>query len=245
MTYRSPFATLVGNHQDVADRPNPTAFGVMIHTTGRGLLDIARRERISPLEAAINVYTRPGAYFPHYVVYGDDAVQIADERERARHCGLSGKYSTYTSGAWESQVPAASLARWKRRWVGKKSPMALFPGRSPNAVFVGIEMIPKADATFSGPTIRRAAQIAGDVIHRHGYPLTLPAGEGGWVRCLGHEDVSPLTRWNGQGGWDPGFLRASPRFMWSTFYGELQRTRYERMLAGIQELEAQIERGNR
>lgn len=240
--FRSDLATLVGNHQDVRDRPNPKAFGVMIHTTGRGLLDRARRERISPMEAAINVYTAPGAYFPHYVVHGNEAVQIADERERASHAGVpASQRRLYLSGQWESMVPKKTLKRWRKRWPGFKSPSHLYPGRSPNACYIGIEMIPKRDATFSWPTVKTAARLTEDIMARHGIDPGDDLDGTGYPQLVGHEDVEPLERWNRFGGWDPGALRAKPLFIWDTFHGYVAKARLDRLNGQIEELEDQLD----
>lgn len=37
-------------------------------------------------------------------------------------------------------------------------------------------------------------------------------------RLLGHEDVTPISRHDKRGGWDPGGLRTAPYFDWDYIY---------------------------
>ncbi len=66
-----------------------------------------------------------------------------------------------------------------------------------------------------------AEPLAVDVATRNGF-----AGEPGWSqtgRLVGHEDLTPVSRHNRAGGWNPGALRGMPRFGWVLLYDEVLR----------------------
>lgn len=228
--YLSPLATLIPHPQDTKDRTKPTPYGLMVHTTGRGLLDKAKKDRKSPLVTAIGLYTARKGYGPHYVIDQDGSlVQIASERERMGHAGVSAEERRlYLSGEWQEKVSPRTAIRWTERWVfgvhelqDIKSPCHLYPTRSPNDSYIGVELIPNRKARFSDYQYEVLAALVEDIEKRHDLDLHdrgsaaystssyLPA-----PCLLGHEDVEPLTRTNRTGGWDPGSLRANPRFDW-------------------------------
>jgi hypothetical protein len=64
------------------------------------------------------------------------------------------------------------------------------------------------------------ARLACDVATRNGWPLT----ERWWrtPRLLGHEDLSPISRHDSRGGWDPGALREKPFFDWEYVYRRIE-----------------------
>jgi hypothetical protein len=208
---------MIDRPQDVADRATPTPFGVVVHTTGGGIVRFAAAHGIDPLAAAISIYSAPGANFPHYCIDGTGvAAQIADERELAPHAGIDAKgRALYLSGAWTSRVSKTGLALWRARWPGVKSPLALFPGRSVNQVYLGIELIPTATKTFTLAQYDTLARLLADIERRHGIMLS-------WSRLVGHEDLEPLERWDAAGGWDPGSLRATQRFSWPAVFSRLR-----------------------
>jgi hypothetical protein len=242
-SYRSKFAKFVTHSQDVTDRKNPKAFGVMLHTTGRGVLDAAKARGITPMEWAIRVYTARGAFFPHYVVQDKVAWQIADERERAAHCGLPAmQRAHYMNGSWRRAVSPEGLALWNHRWPGVRCPPMLYPSRYPNEDYIGIEIIPQPDATFSADSIATAATLTADILRRHGVKWAVnvdPKDDKkviGTRQIVGHEDIEPLERWDAIGGWDPGALRAKPRWDWSRFMALATMADIEQMEAGIEPL---------
>ncbi len=216
--YRSPLAHFVSNPRNVRNRPNPKPFGLLVHTTGRGILKRARQLGISPLEAAMEFYTTRGNPFAHYILDQDGTlIQIADEREQAWHAGIpAAQRRLYLSGRWEKMVSKRALERWLERWnLGyyKQSPSHLYPTKSPNQCYVGIELIPDKRATFSDKQYASLSLLINDFWDRHNLPplgCRLPE-----PRCLGHEDAEPLERFTRQGGYDPGSLRAKPKFDWS------------------------------
>ena len=162
-------------------------------------------------------YLKPDSYFTHYVIgYDGHCVQVADERERAQHVGLSASdRSAYLSGAWKKKLATGTAERWAQRWPAFASPMHLFPGKSVNNVYIGCELTPllKRDplfGLFTQAQHQMVAMLARDIGERHGLP------DHWWQtsRLVGHEDVSPLTRSDRGGGWDPGALRVDPNFHW-------------------------------
>lgn len=204
------FATLVPRLRDVVDRTLPV-WGLVVHTTGSGVVDEAKKKGVDPLEYAVSYYLQPDSYFAHYVVgYDGHIVQIADENERAPHVGF-GNRADYLSGAWEKMVPADLVARWHQRWPTRKNPACLFPGPSPNNAFCGVELLPLSTALPTGSRYTEAQEqavvsLARDIAVR----WSLPAGWQNMSRLVGHEDLSPIDR----PGWDPGALRATPWFRW-------------------------------
>lgn len=209
-----------------------TAWGFLIHTTGGGVTDKAKAQGRHPLDVALAVYAASQAGSngyrwggPHYV--GDhegDLYQIAPDNVKTAHCGgRSEKYpngtrALYIDGSWTSKISASIVAAWRARWQGKAHPYSLFPSRDPNTDYVGLELIPIGDG-FGGepmaPGLRftraqhdAAILLGRDLAARHEWPT-------GWERTgrlVGHEDVDILNRSDASGGWDPGYLRASPYF---------------------------------
>lgn len=191
-------------------------YGLVLHTTGSGIVDRAVSRGLDPLAHAVDYYLDPDSYHPHYVVGWDGKiVQIADESIRAPHVGF-GERALFLSGEWVSEVKPALLALWRASWPAFPSPAHLFPGPSPNDVYVGAELLPiapgRAEPAYPGATFtlaqhQAAVLLAVDVAVRQG----LPAGWTAGPRLVGHEDLNPITRGDAGGGWDPGALRASPR----------------------------------
>lgn len=203
---------------NVARRKNPVPWGVVVHTTGRGVLDAATREKKTPAQVAEELYTRPDAYFPHYFIGSDGIIfQVADELIRARHVAVSLiDRARYLLNTWRSKVPDIGVELWQARWQGKKSPQVLYPSRSPNEDYLGVELIPqfgreKNTTLFTDKQYSALARLLVDIADRWQIPLLQP----GSPRLVGHEDLSPLTRWDSIGGWDPGFLRSRPYFRWN------------------------------
>lgn len=224
MSY-SPIAKRVEGARDPAkavDRGSP--WGVLLHTTGRGIVAQAQREKREPIDVALEVYidSQNGAngYLwggPHYVLDHDGkCYQIAPDNALTAHAG-GGNREAYLSGYWTAKCSGAALSAWRAKWPGYMHPYALFPSKSPNRDFAGIEMIPvgsgfglpmRPGLLFTKEQHDAAALLAADIAKRAGFP-------DGWQRTsrfLGHEDVDILNRMDSHGGWDPGFLRAQPYF---------------------------------
>lgn len=201
------------------------AWGFLLHTTGGGVTDQARREARVPLEVAIATYiaSQNGSNGykwggPGYVIDFDGAIyQLAPDDCETEHAG--GPYrQEYLSGAWTGHCSPETVAQWRARWPNFKNPYALFPSHRPNVDYVGCEMIPIGDG-FGGAPMRpglrftkaqhdAAIALGRDIGARAGWPA-------GWAtssRFLGHEDVDPIERSDAHGGWDPGWLRSLPYF---------------------------------
>jgi N-acetyl-anhydromuramyl-L-alanine amidase AmpD len=110
----------------------------------------------------------------------------------------------------QNKIP--QLVRWwQERWPGKMSPQHLYPGKSPNASYVGVELVPclPTDIAIKGFTVAqyaKLAKLAVGIATRHKFPDA-------WyntARLAGHEDVNPMTR----PGWDPGDYVG--KFSWPT-----------------------------
>ena len=131
---------------------------------------------------------------------------------------------------------------WRARWPGFKDSLALLPVRSSvNATYVHVECTPcvyyrdgsgplitapNAQPLRPGLRFTRAqhetvARLAWDIASRHGWPR----GEAWWrtPRLVGHEDVTPLSRFDKSGCWDPGGLRDAPYFDWPFVYSYLEQ----------------------
>jgi len=222
---RSPLAEQVVGVRDpglATDRGAP--WGVLLHTTGRGVPARAAAEKRRVVAVAIEVYidSQNGAngYYwggPHYVLDHDGkSYQIAPENALAAHAG-GGNRSAYIAGYWTSKCSGAALAAWRKQWPTYRHPYSLFPSKTPNRDFVGIEMIPvgsgfgvpmRPGLLFTKEQHDSVAVLCADIAARHAWP-------DGWhrtPRLLGHEDVDLLERMDSRGGWDPGWLRREPYF---------------------------------
>lgn len=191
-------------------------YGLVLHTTGSSIVQRAIARGEDPLEHAVDYYLQPDAFHPHYVIGWDGtAVQVADESIRAPHVGF-GDRPLYLSGEWVDEVKPALHALWRAAWPAFQSPAHLFPGPSPNDVYVGAELLPiapgRAEPAYPGATFtvaqhQQCVLLARDVAERQLFPTRWADGP----RLLGHEDLTPLSRGDAGGGWDPGALRAAPR----------------------------------
>lgn len=227
----SPLADAVPKLKDWPNRVQ-APWGACIHTTGSGVITKARTAGADPLEYAVAYYLKPDSYGPNYVIgYNGRIVCVSPEMERAAHIGLTkADRLRYDNGAWKRSIPkAASL--WMKRWRtrGFRHPLQLFIGKSPNDAYIGIEVLPvvaddpdgytpSLKTTFTSMQHESARALLLDIGMRWEWPYdnerpTLQQWrEQG--RIVGHEDVTPLTRSDKDGGWDPGALRDQPRWDW-------------------------------
>lgn len=213
------------------------AWGLLYHTTGRGLTDQAKREKRTPLDVAIETYIASqngsNGYLwggPNYVMDHDGSVYLmAPEEILTNHAG-PGKTNTrakYMDGSWIKLAHPAAVAAWFSQWGPRyKHPYELFPSKSPNVDYIGIEMIPcgsgfgepmRPGLLFTKAQHDVAVDLAQEVGDRYGWPK-------GWYRTprlVGHEDVDILNRMDKLGGWDPGFLRAKPFFDFDYIRGNI------------------------
>lgn len=212
--------------------------GVMIHTTGVGIVDRAVKYGAEPFSYALGRYQDVLRYWAHGLIGWDgDLGIISDAEDRVPHCGMDKtEYQLLKSGEWKLPVNcpdgttaaqwASLVRRWERRWGKWDGPLVLSDGRRPNDAYVGIEMLAGARKCvpnerlagwFTFEQYEKLAKVIFHLSKKHDwniYPWLQQTWhpEGGACPVVGHEDMNPLTRVKGPGGWDPGMLRATPRF---------------------------------
>jgi hypothetical protein len=203
-------------------------FGLMVHTSGRSIVTDAIKHDANPLEYVVAYYTKPKTYCPGYVMGWDgDLWQIAKDMSVTYHVGVKDfQRAAFLNGSWKTKVSKITLSQWTRKWPGVKGPAYLYPSRSPNWDYIGVEMLPivtgcGAPPAFSGALFTQAqhsmvADLWTDIAKRHGIVNALQPG-----RLVGHEDINPWPstldnygRSDTGGGWDPGDLRDQPYFRW-------------------------------
>jgi hypothetical protein len=226
-------------------------YGLIVHTTGGGLPSKARARGVPPTALGTTVYN--ASHGCHYLCgwrgAEGDLLQLADEREQASGVGVRAdqpETNQWTSvrrgrGAWERDLPVELVERWRSRWPGWANPLDLLPGTtSANAPYVHLELIPcvfheggklvtAADPLAPGLRFTRAQHdavvaLAIDLATRKGWHK--PDDKAPWwrtPRLLGHEDLTPLSRHDRAGGWDPGALREDPYIDWPYVYAEIAR----------------------
>ncbi len=221
---RSPLAVQVAGMRDPATAKRRAPWGLLLHTTGRGVTSLAAKRGEAAIDVAIRVYrdSQNGSNGykwggPHYVLdHAGTFHQIAPDDAKTAHAGGSDR-AKYLSGDWENEASLEVVQRWHEQWPHLRNPYDLFPSKSPNDDYVGVEMIPCGAGLGkpAGPGLLfttaqhdAIAPFARDLARRHGWP-------GDWHRTgrlVGHEDVQPIERDDAHGGWDPGWLRAAPYF---------------------------------
>lgn len=209
---------------DTCRRREP--WGLCLHTTGRGIVDKAARTGRKPLDVALDEYRRmqDGSSLgyrwggPHYVIDHDGGIyQIAPDFAFTAHCGGPHR-ADYLDGSWVGKCSDAAVHHWRAQWGARySSPQSLFPSRSANEDYIGVEMIPcgsgfgvprREGELFTIAQYDAAVALAKDIARRQGWPADWAHGP----RLVGHEDVQLIDRHDGAGGWDPGYLRARPYF---------------------------------
>ena len=221
-------------------------YGLVVHSTGSSLPAGARAQGVAQITHAVDWYVnrRPGT---HYVngwlgVDGGELVQVANEHVQVPGVGVTNAKEpdkdqrlSIEAGRFESDLPPVMVRLWRARWPGVADSLALLPHtRTANSCYVHVECIPcvfhSPDELITGegvepmrPGLRyTTAQhdaviaLAVDVASRNGWPLD----ETWWrtPRLLGHEDLTPISRFVSSGGWDPGALRDDPWFDWEYVY---------------------------
>ena len=197
-------------------------WGIMIHTTGRGVVSRGAKLCREPVELAMEQYM--GKASVHYAIGPTGNIyQMMPDNWRGAHCGVSLKERhAYLTGRWEREVSPVAKRFWKERWPSVKTPQHLYPTVSPNGCYLGVEVVPLAERTadgwwFSDEQHQAIIELCEDRARHHRWP-------DGWFhtpRLVGHEDCDAYGRWQMSGGWDPGFLRENPRFDWNRVYKAL------------------------
>ena len=230
---------------------NEHVYGLVVHTTGGALPGQARKAGARPDEYGAQYYIKSGG--THYVngwagAAGQQLHQVMNERQQAWGVGRwkdqpkTDQWRSNDAGRFELDLPATVVRLWRARWPGFKDSLSLLPVRSSaNLTYVHVECLPclyyrngdgplvrdpEASPMRDGLRFTRAqhetvARLAWDIAQRNQWPRQ----DAWWrtPRLLGHEDITPLSRHDQQGGWDPGGLREQPYFDWSFVYDYLGR----------------------
>ncbi len=192
--------------QKYKERPKGSYYGIVIHTTGGGLIrrfhrDAKKKGWQTIFDTALFAYTKLMVNGPHYVVWGDRCVQVCEERYAAWHVGKK-KSGRYRLG--QERWLSSKLEWWARRWPGEESPLdlcggLLWDGGSCNNNTIGIEVPPWPDARapWSMETWRTLSDLIVGIASRRNIPLTRE-------HIISHSDAHPLARTTSKGApWDP------------------------------------------
>lgn len=238
MTGWSPLAKRVLGALSPAGARIRSPWGLCLHTTGRGVVKRASGQRRPALDVALEIYleSQSGALHgykwggPTYVMDYDGSLhQLSPDEVMTMHAGGPDR-EDYLDGDWVARLRqsgrGAAVEQWRAAWPGVESPQHLYPSRTANADFVGVEMIPigygqggepRGHCLFTQAQHDAAVALGRDLAKRHRWPEGWAAGP----RLVGHEDVQLLERSDRGGGWDPGARRDRP--YWDDAYvrGEL------------------------
>lgn len=187
-------------------RPGAIACAI-IHSTGN-----------PDVEACLRYYRSDDGLQPHWMIGPDGAkYRIVDEGLVAYHAALKPEeselyrrgWSTWSTRTWDAPKDRSrdtgaefpGYRGWRETWLAEaQSPLELVSGAKPNAVSIGIELVPPQKPTaavFTPVQYEALAELLADRAPVHGFALDRQ-------HVLGHQDVSPLRRCGRDGGWDPG-----------------------------------------
>lgn len=160
--------------------------GIVVHTTGRGLLEQAKKRGNGDLKkGALAWYAGTGmSYYGEFIIFHDGTVvRLAPEDKMTWH---------------SADIPASSPenlpAWWRERWPGLTGPVDILGTEHINSNSIGIDLLPTADATFTAAQLSALAAVVEKLRAKWG-PL----------RVVGHEDVDPVRRGTPK-PWDPGTI---------------------------------------
>jgi hypothetical protein len=230
---------------------NKEVYGLVVHTTGGTLPGKALKKGTTPDKYAADYYLKTGG--THYVngwggVDGGHLHQVMNEKVQAQGVGTrkdqpeKNQWKSVAAGRFEADLPPIVVRLWRARWPGVEDSLKLLPVHSSaNRTYVHVEcppcvyyrngtgpliVEPSAPPLRDGLRFTRAqhetvARLAWDIAQRHNFP----SGQAWWrtPRLLGHEDITPLSRFDKQGCWDPGGLREKPYFDWPFVYSYLEK----------------------
>lgn len=205
-------------------------YGFLVHSTGDGPPKRAQRNRASPFDEADRYYSavsrRKKGRGPHALIGPLGRTLVYREPNTlTHHVGLSAAHRRdLLAHDWPGRVArqtpltgdsvASLIASWEDRHPGKRCPGHLYPSKSPNRDYAGIEMTPCGTwvngrwtwlwgtqpykgARFSVEQMTALASLLCTWATKEGFQF-------GWWdtpgRLVGHEDINPITRY----GWDPG-----------------------------------------
>lgn len=166
-------------------------------------------------------YSKPIATCPNYVIdeLGDIYV-VTEESLCPPHCGVDGWQREmmlpspgHPNGEWVHEVSEVGLHLWRKKWPGFMSPQFLFPSKSGNSDYIGVEVIPVNGPIpiFTDEARRSLDTLEIEIGVRNGMNLRKPGS------LVFHEDLDPFERWDHYGGFDPGALRTIP--WWKPTHG--------------------------
>lgn len=183
-------------------RRTRSIWGVVVRTSAEEDIIAALEHGADPLEALVTSYLRPRATAPHYLIgWNGDVVQICDEDQKAEDLALEPAHRrAYLDGSWTQLLPSALVSGWQQRWPDTPSPAHLFPGLSPDQVYIAIELLPLVAGVVARPmasasrhTVRQheaAVALAKDIGDRRDFvPMWSRSG-----RLVAEEDLHPLRR---------------------------------------------------
>lgn len=195
--------------------------GILVHTTGSGLVQKAIKLKKDPNEYAVEYYKTSVAY-PHYLIDWNGAVfTFCDEMKWAAHAKWTKEESKlYVGTDWLrwcelkgelKEVNPKAYQAWIDRWGGSRGLAYTSPkdilrqigGTVPNSAYIGIEILDRKP--FNELQHKALSGLTKDICERHKlvnveYVIqgSLPQA---WL-CT-HSDVSPIRRWairkNGSG----------------------------------------------
>jgi N-acetyl-anhydromuramyl-L-alanine amidase AmpD len=219
--------------------PKRKVHGVCVHTTGDGIPSQAHTKGEHVLVTARRVYENMGTVGPHFIIDPAGTIeQYADPTLVRHHVGLEPEHRrSFLDGHWKedaNRIDRKIVAWWEVRWPGIKSPSHLYPSKSANEDYIGIELIP------AGRYVPRSERVAGgwtfdpryskpgfdnqrfsveqytalvELLKRLEVQFNLDYVKPGVL--VGHEDINPYTR----PGWDPGDYNKT--FSWGMVKGLL------------------------
>ena len=209
-------------------------YGLVVHTTGSGITSRALQKNKDVFEMCLDRYLKTGGA-TYLNGYDGSLVQMANDFQMAYGASVKDQLKQHP---WDAGLDPMTSSAWEDRWEhleDVEGPLDLFPTKYANACYVHVEMppiraynkegLPKnlADSMRAGIWFTKVqhdniVKLSIDLADRNSWP------DGWWKtgRLVGHEDVSPCTREGKGGGWDPGALRANPRFDWNYVYEEIE-----------------------
>lgn len=202
--------------------PRASVAGVVIHTTGSGVIRRWKRQgkrfkERSPFDTAVRIYSRIMTASGHYVVGQEgQIVQLVPEHLAAWHVG--GRKARLYRRRWMRP----KYQWWAERWPGYDSPLQLANGElwkpydkdaavswrarwlsrhgSCNANTIGIEVVPPTldpKSAWSDACWLSVVRLTQDICYRSALPIERQ-------RIVSHSDAHPLSRTTRSGvPWDP------------------------------------------
>lgn len=200
-------------------------YGILLHTTGSGIIDAAQKKNKKPIDVAVDTYqqmAKDAGVGPHYCIDPEgQIVQFRNDDEVAWHAGVSAvERRSFLDGSWETdnnRIDKLVVSAWKTRWgAAHKSPQHLYPTESPNHAYVGIELIPCREGStwlygskpgfdnqkHSVEQYLAVAELCNDIAKHYGLDLSNPLSG----TLVEHSSVNPYTRPGWDLGWTMGFF---------------------------------------